>query len=175
MARVDPKQLEDTFLELKLKLQVKGFHSNQLKDYFFKPYQSEAPVSIKKLRDMFEFNGFSDKKSELLSRFLIEPRDKGAMIDYDEERSAHQRHIIALLEESVGHYKIYNSGSETQSFIKRVQKVLNSCRDTLKETLELEDYDEEGAIPVSAFRESFQTLDIQMEEELLDFIFYVIY
>lgn len=41
VARVDPKQLEDTFLELKLKLQVKGFHSNQIKDYFFKPYQSE--------------------------------------------------------------------------------------------------------------------------------------
>lgn len=75
LARIDPKQLEDIFLELKLKLQVKGFHSNQIKDYFFKPYQSEASVSIKKLRDMFEFNGFSEKKSELLARFLVEPRD----------------------------------------------------------------------------------------------------
>jgi len=74
VARVDPKQLEDTFLELRLKLQVKGFHSNQIKDYFFKPYQSEQQVSIKKLRDMFEFNGFAEKKAELLARYLIEPR-----------------------------------------------------------------------------------------------------
>jgi hypothetical protein len=26
--KVDPKQLDEVFLELKLKLQVKGFHSN---------------------------------------------------------------------------------------------------------------------------------------------------
>jgi len=75
VAKIDPKQLDEVFLELKLKLQMKGFYSNQIKDYFFKPYQSEGAVSIKKLRDMFEFNGFSDKKSELLARYLIEPRD----------------------------------------------------------------------------------------------------
>ena len=74
--RVDAKQLEDVFLELKLKLQVKGFHSNQIKDYFFKPYSSEQQVSVRKLKDMFEFNGLTDKKSELLARYLIEPRDK---------------------------------------------------------------------------------------------------
>ena len=63
-------------LELKLKLQVKGFFSNQIKDYFFKPYSSEQEISIKKLKEMFEFNGFTDKKSELLARYLIEPKDK---------------------------------------------------------------------------------------------------
>lgn len=57
-------------------MQIKGFYSNQIKDYFFKPYQSESPVSIKKLKDMFEFNGFSEKKAELLARYLIEQRDK---------------------------------------------------------------------------------------------------
>jgi hypothetical protein len=42
VALVDPKNLEDVFLELRLKLQIKGFYSNQIKDYFFKPYQAEA-------------------------------------------------------------------------------------------------------------------------------------
>lgn len=70
------KQIEDVFLELKLKLQVKGFHSNQIKDYFFKPYSSEQKVSIMKLKDIFEFNGFSEKKAELLARYLIEPKDQ---------------------------------------------------------------------------------------------------
>lgn len=59
-----------------MKLQVKGFHAYQIKDYFFKPYSSEQAVSISKLKDMFELNGFSEKKSELLARYLIEPFDK---------------------------------------------------------------------------------------------------
>jgi hypothetical protein len=82
------------------------------------------------------------------------------------------------LEECVGHYKIYSS-ADTQALTKKVQKLLTPCRDTLKETVELEDYDEEGAIPVSALKESFATLDItelsEEPSELLDFILYVIY
>lgn len=61
---------------------MKGFHANQIKDYFFKPYSSEQGVSIIKLRDMFELNGFSDKKSELLARYLIEPSEK-TQVEYD--------------------------------------------------------------------------------------------
>ena len=178
VACIDPKSLDEVFLELRLKLQIKGFYSNQIKDYFFKPYQSEAPVSIKKLRDMFEFNGFSDKKAELLSRYLIEPKDQKGQIEFDEERSASQRTVIAHLEESVGHYKVYQA-ADTQALTKKVQRLLTSCRDTLKETLELEDYDEEGAIPLSAMKESFQTLDIteltEEPSELLDFILYIVY
>jgi hypothetical protein len=41
-----------------------------------------------------------------------------------------------------------------------VQKELGQCRDTLKETVELEDYEEEGAITVAAFKEAFSTLDL---------------
>lgn len=89
VAAIDPKSLDEVFLELRLKLQIKGFYSNQIKDYFFKPYQSESHVSIKKLKDMFEFNGFSDKKAEVLARYLIEPRDnKTGQVEYDEERTA---------------------------------------------------------------------------------------
>jgi hypothetical protein len=81
LALVDPKNLDDVFLELRLKLQIKGFYSNQIKDYFFKPYQSEAQVTVKRLKDTFEFNGFSEKKSEMLARYLIEPRDQGSQIE----------------------------------------------------------------------------------------------
>lgn len=49
----------------------------------------------------------------------------------------------------------------------------------MKETLELEDYEEEGAIPVSAFKESFKTLDIDElsdgSGDVYDFILYIIY
>jgi hypothetical protein len=62
---------------------------------------------------MFEFNGFSEKKADMLARFLIEPRDKGNQVDIDEERTSTQRTIIAHLESSIGHYKLYTQ-QETQ-------------------------------------------------------------
>lgn len=74
----------------------------------------------------------------------------------------------------MGHYKVYNT-NDTQACIKRVQKLLAGCRETLRETLELEDYNEEGSIPVSAFKESFINLEIEADDELLDFIYYVVY
>ncbi len=103
-----------------MKLQVKGFHPNQIKDYFFKPYNPETPITLVALKDMFEFNGFTDKKSELLARYLVEPRDGASMIEYDNERSQTQRKIIAELEECIGHYKVYGNAAETQTIIKRV-------------------------------------------------------
>lgn len=106
---VDPKTLDELFLELRLKLQIKGFYSNQIKDYFFKPYSSEASISVKKLKDIFELNGFGERKAETLARFLIEPRDKGTSVELDEDRTATQRNIIANLESSVGHYKLYTA------------------------------------------------------------------
>ncbi len=68
---------------------------------------------------MFEFNGLSDKKSELLARFLIEPKNQ-SQIEYDEDLTATQRNIVAGIEESIGHYKIYNGGPEIQNMTKRV-------------------------------------------------------
>jgi hypothetical protein len=56
---------------------------------------------------MFEFNGFNEKKSEQLARYLVEPREK-PQVELDEERSATQRTVIANLESAIGHYKLYS-------------------------------------------------------------------
>jgi hypothetical protein len=53
--------------------------------------------------------------------------------------------------------------------------VLSSCKNTLKDTLQLEDYEEEGTISLGAFKEGFVTLDIKLDEELLDYILFVVY
>jgi len=39
----------------------------------------------------------------------------------------------------------------------------------------LEDYEEEGIITLPALKEAFETLDIELEDDLLDYILYVIY
>lgn len=54
--------------------------------------------------------------------------------------------------------------------------MLAKCKDTLKETIQLEDYEEEGVISTSAFREAFSSLSIDgVDDELIDFLLFLIY
>ena len=39
----------------------------------------------------------------------------------------------------------------------------------------MEDYEEEGTVTLGAFKEAFVTLDITIDEELLDYIIYIVY
>lgn len=45
----------------------------------------------------------------------------------------------------------------------------------MKDTLELEDYEDEGVVPYSVFEEAFSTLDLHVEKELMDYLMYVVY
>jgi hypothetical protein len=56
-----------------------------------------------------------------------------------------------------------------------IVKLLGTCKNTVRDTLMLEDYDEEGTIPIGAIKESFVTLDIELSEEVLDYLLFVVY
>jgi hypothetical protein len=103
MARVEKKAVIDTVTELKFKLQCKGYYSNQIQDFLFKPYSGESSVSIKQLKDVFENIGFTDKQSLHLSRFLIEPKNTTQVL-FSEENSKQQSEIIEQLSGLIGHY-----------------------------------------------------------------------
>ena len=75
----------------------------------------------------------------------------------------------------VGSYKVYNDANLINKYNDKIQKLLFSCKNTLKDTLQLEDYEEEGVITVSALKEAFQTLDIDIDEELMDYVLFVVY
>ena len=49
------------------------------------------------------------------------------------------------------------------------------CKSTLKDTLQLEDYEEEGFVNLGAFKEAFVTLDIGIDEDVLDYIIFMVY
>jgi len=55
----------------------------------------------------------------------------------------------------VGSYKVYNDANLINKYNDKIQKLLFSCKNTLKDTLQLEDYEEEGVITVSALKEAF--------------------
>jgi hypothetical protein len=54
-------------------------------------------------------------------------------------------------------------------------KVFTKCKSTLKDTLQLEDYEDDGTVPVSAFKEAFDTLDIKLDKDTYDYLVYAVY
>jgi hypothetical protein len=52
---------------------------------------------------------------------------------------------------------------------------MQGCKETLKDTLESEDYEDEGVLPVGAIKECFVTLDIEIDDDLMDYVLFVIY
>lgn len=61
----------------------------------------------------------------------------------------------------------------------KVQSVLGKCKESLRECIATEDYEEEGYISLGQLRECLETLDLlsptQIDEETLDYIVYVLY
>jgi len=52
---------------------------------------------------------------------------------------------------------------------------LASCKNTLKETIQLEDYEEEGVITLAGLKEAFETMDIDLDDDVMDYLLFVIY
>ena len=74
---VDTKILEEIVVEIRLKLQTKGFASNRIHEFLFQPYYPEAEISIKSLKHLFDINGINNNKAQQLARYLIELREVG--------------------------------------------------------------------------------------------------
>lgn len=129
---------------------------------------------MKSLRDIFETNGIPDKKSLLLARYIIEPQKEKELV-LSEDISMSQKMIIAGLEGLIGHYKIYNDNNLAKKYTDILTKILHPCKNTLKDTLMLEDYDEEGTIPIGAMKEAFITLEVDIDEEVLDYLLFVVF
>jgi len=57
---------------------------------------------------------------------------------------------------------VYNDANQVKRYNDSLTKLFSRCKETLKETLQLEDYEDEGVIPYSAFEEAFSALDIDI-------------
>lgn len=60
--------------------------------------------------------------------------------------------------------------------IQKAIKCFKGCKDTMNETLQLEDYEEQGILSWSQIRESLESLDITgLDNELYDFLLFILY
>jgi len=60
-------------------------------------------------------------------------------------------------------------------YTESLTKLFSKCKETLKDTLQLEDYEDDGTVPISAFQEAFSTLDLEIAPELLEYLMFVVY
>lgn len=86
-----------------------------------------------------------------------------------------QREVIDLLQDLIGHYIVY-SGESLKSIHSRLTKCFASCKGTVKETLQLEDYEEEGVLTWESIKEALNGLEIDgLDDELMDYILLIMY
>ncbi len=97
------------------------------------------------------------------------------MVEFSESATAKQGEVIQVLRDMVGSYQLFNKAGVVQQYTKMVQEIFKSCRLSLEEAVKLEDYDEVGHIPLSAMKEAFSMLDVDVSDELQDFIYYIVY
>jgi hypothetical protein len=71
-------------------------------------------------------------------------------------------------------YPVYTNEVQYKKLLDKARKALERCKDTVKETLQLEDYEEEGFVTAEAFRESLAGLD-EFDSDMLDFLLYLVY
>jgi hypothetical protein len=96
-------------VELRLKLQTKGISNTKVHEYFLKPFNPEAEMSIKTLKQVFTSNGIKENRALLLSRYLIEPREPNKKpTSYTETLSASQSYIATRLTSFIGPFKLYD-------------------------------------------------------------------
>jgi Ca2+-binding EF-hand superfamily protein len=58
----------------------------------------------------------------------------------------------------------------------RCHSLLSPSKETVKEAVQLEDYEEGGLITVSALREALESVGIEgVDQEVIDFIVYYVY
>ena len=66
------------------------------------------------------------------------------------------------------------TSEQYKKMAERARRALERCRDTVRETLQLEDYEEEGFVTAEAFREALAALD-EFDADMLDFLLYAVY
>ena len=75
----------------------------------------------------------------------------------------------------IGDYIVFTDSGIQRRLQAELRERFKHCRDSLREALELEEYEEDGTISLTNFRQAFIELELNLTEEQLDFIIYSVY
>lgn len=83
--------------------------------------------------------------------------------------------MVKTLSQLIGNYKLYSDANQVKKLTDTLAKTFEKCKGTLKEALQMEDYEDEGAINVASFKEAFDSLEIELDKEVMDFLIWAVY
>lgn len=126
------------------------------------------------MADVLETNGIEERKAQALARYLVEPKDQ-PQVSIQEDTAAAQSEIVGQLRELVGPYSVFNDANQAKRLTEQLTRRLAKCKETLRDALQLEDYNDEGVVPVQAFDEAFTNLDIELDAEEKEYLLCTVY
>lgn len=88
-ARVALSQIEESFEEIKFKLQAKGTKPQDIASFFFNPFKPQQQASISEFKQILDRAGVEDAKNLLIARYIVEtdlPGDR--TVEFSESNSA---------------------------------------------------------------------------------------
>lgn len=175
---VEAKAVAELALEFRLRLQANYMH--RPRELLFSPFNPDSQVSIKQLKGIFESTlKIKESKALLLARYFIEPREgKAKPTQFSDQLTAYQALIDERTNAFVKDYVLYGNESSPQfkKYADKARKTLERYKDTLKETLQLEDYEEEGVISAEAFLDALGSLSIDgLDTDMLNFLLYFVF
>lgn len=115
----------------------------------------------------------NERDKLLLARFLVEPREE-SKVSYDNQMKGKRQNVLTTLLELVDEYKIYSEKEEVAN-IKTIREELGSCKNTLKDAIEVEDMNENGLITYKTLKNTLIDMDLDLEPEVMDFLLLKVY
>lgn len=164
-AIIGESEVDPLFDKLKLLLQ-----RNKIK-YSSMGQLLPSEVTIMKLEHRLKSLGLKDAEERLtLCRYIIEPRSE-KKVEFNENREVSREKAENVLKSKIESYKTYENDEDEMR--DRVKKQVGRFISTLKDALECEDLDGTGYIPASTLKSCFHAMDINLDDDLIEFLIYV--
>lgn len=161
--------------ELRMRLQRAAIPAENARDLV---EGSSAVVGdlISTLRDQLKFN---KDQAQTLARYMVEP-DRTGRVKFNPKASCTKNVFVERINEIVSlkgenqPYKIFSAQDERR-LKNEVRELLSRCRETLEETVQLDDDEQKGSVSLEGLKESFEVMEIELSPEVEEFLWWFIF
>jgi len=118
----------------------------------------------------------------LISRWVIENTKEGSKsnINYDEDRELEKSEFVSWMKmlltnkNEMSNYHIFKE-TEIEDLKKQIWKELHSYKNSIEETIKLDDENNKGFVSLEGLKESFEIMEIKMNDWLEEFMYYFLF
>ncbi len=113
-----------------------------------------------------------------IARYVVENNDDEGKMNFDEDREIDktvftQRLTKLLTQNSTESYEIFEK--DENPLRKEIWKQLAGCKLSLEETIKLDDDNDTGMVSLEGLKESFEVMELELEDKYMEYIYYVMF